>query len=104
MVGRAAFLSLLWGQFRQLLANGFLALLPLLIQHAISNVFLNDAHGGSGPSPAPAGEILLTDALPTSDSTDSVSDNGIWSTLAPGDTVRMTGSYVVTQSDIDNLQ
>ncbi|MGI9352643.1 MAG: beta strand repeat-containing protein [Rhizobiaceae bacterium] len=69
----------------------------------ISNISLSDAHGGSGPAPTPAGEILFADNGPLGDSTDAAS-NGIWDSLAPGDVIEFTGVYVVTQNDIDTLQ
>jgi hypothetical protein len=69
----------------------------------ISNVTLSDSHGGSGPAPTPAGEALAADNAPLGDSTDAAS-NGSWDTLAPGDEVTFTGTYTVTQNDIDTLQ
>ena len=70
----------------------------------ISNISLFDAHNGSGAAPDPADETLTVDSIPSGNSTDSVSDNGIWDTLAPGDAVTFTGTYIVTQSDVDTLQ
>ncbi|MEZ5870933.1 MAG: hypothetical protein R3D32_03630 [Nitratireductor sp.] len=69
----------------------------------IDGVSISDAHGGSGPNPVPTGETLSGDALPSGDSTDSSANNGVWSVLAPGDSVTFTGTYLVTQSDIDLL-
>ena len=69
----------------------------------VSNVVLADAHGGSGPAPVPTNEILATDSAPTGDSTDG-GINGSWDTLAPGDVIRFTATYVVTQNDVDTLQ
>jgi hypothetical protein len=69
----------------------------------ISNVTLADAHNGSGPTPTPGNETLTTDAGTPGDSSDG-GVNGVWDTLAPGDQVTFTASYVVTQSDIDTLQ
>jgi len=69
----------------------------------ITNVTLNDAHGGSGTNPVPGNETLTTDVGPTGDSTDAAA-NGTWDTLGPGDSVTFTATYFVTQSDIDNLQ
>ena len=69
----------------------------------ISNVTLSDAHNGSGPAPVPSGETLTNDTLPTGDSSDG-SVNASWDTLAPGDEVTFTGTYIVTQNDIDTLQ
>ena len=69
----------------------------------IDDVNIAEAHGGSGPPPAPAGETLSNDVAPLLDSSDTTADNGVWSTLAPGDSVSFTGTYTVTQLDIDSL-
>lgn len=69
----------------------------------ISNVTLSDAHGGSGAAPMPTNETLSNDSLPSGDSIDG-GVNASWDRLAPGDVVTFTGTYVVTQSDIDTLQ
>lgn len=68
----------------------------------IDDVTISDSHNGSGPVPAPGNETLLTDNAPTGDSTDS-GTNGSWDILSPGDVITFTGTYTVTQSDIDNL-
>jgi large repetitive protein len=48
-----------------------------------------------------AGDALATDAgAATGDSTDA-GVNGVWDTLAPGDSVSFTAPYTVTQADID---
>lgn len=70
----------------------------------LSNVFLSDAHNGSGPAPSPANETLTLDALVSGDSTDTVSNDGVWDSLAPGDEVTFTATYTVTQNDVDTLQ
>lgn len=70
----------------------------------IRNVAIDDVHNGAGPAPTPVGETLTTDAGTTGDSTDATADDGIWSALAPGDVVTFTGTYIVQQADIDNLQ
>ncbi|MEO0618881.1 MAG: hypothetical protein AAFZ01_06320 [Pseudomonadota bacterium] len=69
----------------------------------IAGVSVSDVHNGSGPAPTPSGETLHIDVAPAGDSTDA-SANASWDSLAPGDTVRFTGSYVVTQTDVDTLQ
>ncbi len=69
----------------------------------ITNVLLSELHGGSGPPPVPSNETLTTDNPPLGDSTDAVID-GVWDTIAPGDIVTFTGTYTVTQSDVDLLQ
>ena len=69
----------------------------------LTDIDIDDVHGGSGPFPDPSGETLDTDVAPTGDSTDTGgSNNGVWDTLAPGDIVEFTASYTVTQTDIDN--
>ncbi len=70
----------------------------------MTSVTASDVHNGSGTLPVPANEILLTDVSPLSDSTDVSPANSQWSTLAPGDTVRFSANYTVTQTDIDLLQ
>lgn len=70
----------------------------------INNVSVNETHNGSGPPPNPANETLSTDAAPLGDSTDAASNNAVWSTLRPGDSVTFTGTYTVTQTDVDTLQ
>lgn len=69
----------------------------------ISDITLADAHNGSGPAPTPTNETLTADNGITNDSSDTSVD-GSWDSLAPGDQVTFTATYVVTQSDIDTLQ
>jgi len=68
----------------------------------IDDVVVSDTHNGSDPAPTPGNEVLLTDAAPVGDSTDSAID-GSWDVLAPGDVVTFTGTYTVTAADVDNL-
>jgi len=70
----------------------------------LTDIDLSDAHGGSGSFPDPGSETLISDVAPTGDSIDPGGFNGIWETLAPGDVVRFTASYIVTQDDVDTLQ
>lgn len=70
----------------------------------ITSVSTSDIHNGSGILPVPGNETLLYDASPTGDSADGAPVNSLWTTLAPGDTVRFSASYTVTQADIDLLQ
>ena len=70
----------------------------------LTNVSLDDVHSGSGPTPVPINETLTTDAGITNDSTDATSNDGVWSTLAPGDVITLTSTYIVTQSDVDTQQ
>lgn len=70
----------------------------------ISNITLADVHGGSGAAPLPANETLTTDGGLPGGSSDGVANNGVWDTLAPGDEVTFTGTYIVTQNDVDTLQ
>jgi uncharacterized repeat protein (TIGR01451 family) len=69
----------------------------------VNNVTVADVHNGYGTDPVPGGESLFTDVAPLGDSTDAAV-NGTWTSLAPGDTVQFTSSYIVVQADIDNLQ
>jgi len=59
----------------------------------IQDVSINDTHNGSDPAPVPGSEALLTDAAA----------DGSWDILAPGDVVTFTGTYTVTQADVDSL-
>ncbi|MEL7542148.1 MAG: hypothetical protein AAGJ70_00070 [Pseudomonadota bacterium] len=69
----------------------------------INGVTVSDSHNGSGPPPVPNGETLVTDTAPAGDSTDAAADAS-WDTLAPGDIISFSGSYIVTQTDVDTLQ
>ena len=71
----------------------------------------DDVTAGSGADPTPGTETLLTDNAPTGDSDDNGStavgpgdDNGTWDSLGVGDVITFTGTYTVTQSDVDTLQ
>jgi uncharacterized repeat protein (TIGR01451 family) len=70
----------------------------------INNISISDVHNGLGLAPVPGSEILLTDAAPAGNSTDSTANNGTWSVLATGDSIRFTSTYTVTQGDIDFRQ
>jgi large repetitive protein len=70
----------------------------------ITGITLNDIHNGSGSAPAPANEILTTDAGTPGDSSDATANDGVWSVLAPGDAVTFTATYGVTQTDVDTRQ
>lgn len=71
----------------------------------ITNISVADVHGGSGAPPIPDPEsAVLTDNVPLGDSDNTNSGNGVWDNLAPGDVLTITANYIVTQSDIDNLQ
>ncbi len=69
----------------------------------IDNVTFSDSHNASGPAPTATNEQLVQDNNNSGDSTDSTSD-GFWDVLAPGDVVSFTGTYTVTQDDIEHLQ
>jgi large repetitive protein len=69
----------------------------------IHNISLADVHNASGSAPVPGSETL-TDVPPLGNSTDATPSDGIWTDLAPGDTITFTATYTVTQSDVDNLQ
>jgi large repetitive protein len=70
---------------------------------AMTGVSVSDVHNGSGVFTGPGNESLLTDVAPLGDSTDAAI-NGSWDTLAPGDILTFTATYVVTQNDVDTLQ
>lgn len=70
----------------------------------ISAVTIAETFNGTGTLPVPRNEFLLADNAPSGDSTDSAANNGLWTTLGPGDIVRFTAPYTVTQSDVDQLQ
>ncbi|MEP1230297.1 MAG: hypothetical protein ABJG88_06445 [Litorimonas sp.] len=69
---------------------------------AIRNVTITDTHNGSDPAPTPSDETLITDTGTQGGSTD-VAVDGSWDALAPEEIVTFTGTYTVTQTDIDNL-
>lgn len=70
----------------------------------VTNITLGDnVTAGSGTAPTPAGETLFNDAGTLGDSTDAAAD-GSWDTLGVGDSITFTGTYTVTQDDVDNLQ
>jgi hypothetical protein len=69
----------------------------------MTNISINDVHNGTGVLTLPANETLTTDVAPFGDSSDTTSNNGVWSILAPGDSVTFTATYVVTQHDVDYL-
>ncbi len=75
---------------------------------AINNVQISDLHG-TPPIAVPVGgsgisnETLLTAGpLGAGASPDSTANNGVWSTLAPGATIRFNYVHTVTQAEIDN--
>jgi uncharacterized repeat protein (TIGR01451 family) len=69
----------------------------------MTNVAVTDTHNGTGAFTGPNTETLLNDNAPLGDSTDAAL-NGTWDTLAPGDVVRFTATYAVSQHDVDYLQ
>ena len=69
----------------------------------VSNITLADAHTGSGPAPVPTNETLTADNNVINDSMDASVD-GSWDSLAPGDEVTFTATYIITQNDMDTLQ
>lgn len=69
----------------------------------LTNIFVNDTHGGTGPPLVLGGETLTADNGTIGDSTDAAVD-GVWDTIAPGDIVTFTATYTVNQTDVDTLQ
>ena len=70
----------------------------------LNNISLSDVQNAAGPTPIPGSEILSTDLPPLNDSTDATPNDGVWSNIAPGDTITFTATYTVKQSDVDTLQ
>lgn len=69
----------------------------------LTNVGVNDTTNATNGPVIPTGEVIFVDAGAfTSDSTDAAID-GVWDRLAPGDTVRFSATYTVTQNDVDTL-
>jgi uncharacterized repeat protein (TIGR01451 family) len=70
----------------------------------VGNLNVNDVHNGLGVAPVPGSETLFSDSIPIGDSTDAAANNGVWTTIMPGDSVKFLSTYLVTQSDIDYRQ
>jgi len=71
----------------------------------LSDISLSDVHGGSGIAPVPdADGATLTDNGTIGDSSNTTTGDSSWDVLAPGDTITVTATYEVTQSDVDGLQ
>ena len=68
----------------------------------IFNIQVSDIHNGNNTPPVPGSEALKTPNSGTS--SDVTPANNIWSSLAPGDTVRFSAAYTVNQQDVDLLQ
>ncbi len=65
---------------------------------------VDDVTAGTGADPVPALDgTTLVDNVPTGDSTDDALDN-IFDVLGMGDSIQFTGTYTVTQDDVDTLQ
>ena len=71
---------------------------------SLKNISLNDVHNAIGAAPVPGSEMVTSDVPPLNDSTDATASDGVWSNLAPGDTITFTATYTVQQSDVDTLQ
>jgi large repetitive protein len=71
---------------------------------SIKNIALTDVHNAIGAAPVPGSEVVTGDVPPLNDSNDATAGNGVWSSLAPGDTITFTATYTVQQSDVDTLQ
>ncbi|MBG1231174.1 beta strand repeat-containing protein [Aestuariivirga litoralis] len=68
----------------------------------MTNITISDNHNGTGVFTGPYGETLTTSTSGVSN--DATTNDGIWSALGPGDVVRFTATYVVSQHDVDYLQ
>ena len=71
---------------------------------SLKNISLAEVHNAIGAAPVPGSEVITNDVPPLNDSSDAIVSNGVWSSLAPGDTVTFTATYTVQQSDVDTLQ
>lgn len=70
----------------------------------IKNISLTDVHNAAGPAPVPGSETVSIDVPPLNDSNDATATDGVWSNLAPGDTITFTATYTVQQTDVDQRQ
>ena len=69
----------------------------------LTNVGVNDTTNATNGPVIPTDEFVFDDAgAATSDSIDAAI-NGVWDSLAPGDTIRFSATYTVTQTDVDTL-
>jgi len=68
----------------------------------ITNVTIDDTTNATNGPVVPGSEVVFNDVAPLSDSTDATV-NGSWDSIAPGDTVRFSATYTVTQTDVDTL-
>lgn len=69
----------------------------------LTNVGVNDTTNATNGPVIPTGEVIFVDGGAfTSDSIDAAI-NGVWDSLAPGDTIRFSATYTVTQNDVDTL-
>jgi len=69
----------------------------------ITNVTVNDTTNATNGPVVPTGEVIFVDGgAATLDSIDA-GTNGVWDSLAPGDTIRFSATYTVTQTDVDTL-
>jgi hypothetical protein len=75
---------------------------------SIANVQINDMHGtpavpiALGGSGITAETLTVPGPLGAAASTDTTPNDGVWTNLAPGATVRFNYTHTVTQAEIDN--
>ncbi|WP_172976594.1 DUF11 domain-containing protein [Roseivivax sp. THAF40] len=69
----------------------------------LADVTVSDQHSAANGTQAltVGGDTLSSDVDEIGTSTDATPDDGIWSSLAPGDIVTFTSTYTVTQEDLD---
>jgi len=73
--------------------------------YSVANIALLDVHNASGLPVIPTGETLATPGgMPVSATTADLTGDNIWDALGPGDIIEFTGTYIVTQSDVDIFQ
>lgn len=69
----------------------------------ITNITVPDTTNATNGPVVPGSEAIFNDVAPLTDSIDAATD-GVWDSIAPGDTVRFSATYTVTQQDVDTLQ
>ena len=69
----------------------------------LTNIAVDDTTNATNGPVVPTDEVIFFDGgAATLDSIDA-GINGVWDSLAPGDTIRFSATYTVTQDDVDTL-
>lgn len=69
----------------------------------LTNVVVGDTTNATNGPVVPGNEAILVDGGAATLDSNDLTSNGVWDRLAPGDTVRFTATYTVTQTDVDTL-